>query len=88
MFFFLATEVPLQSAKKSKPLTRINKFDRALDSIASEKNLVKISKEELLQGASETGYRPEILEKVWRLISILNGINTHPFLKGEERSIL
>jgi predicted nucleotidyltransferase component of viral defense system len=42
---------------------------------------MKISKEELMQEASETGFRPEILEKVWRLMSILDGINTHPFLK-------
>ncbi len=43
---------------------------------------MKISKEELMQGVSETGFRPEILEKVWRLMSILDGINTHPFLKN------
>ncbi len=43
---------------------------------------MKTSKEELLQAASETGFRPEILEKVWRLMSILDGINTHPFLKN------
>ena len=43
---------------------------------------MKIYKEELLQGVSETGFRPEILEKVWRLMSILDGINTHPFLKN------
>jgi predicted nucleotidyltransferase component of viral defense system len=43
---------------------------------------MKISREELMQGVSETGFRPEILEKVWRLMSILDGINAHPFLKN------
>jgi hypothetical protein len=43
---------------------------------------MKISKEELMQGVSETGFRPEILKKVWRLMSILDGVNTHPFLKN------
>lgn len=42
---------------------------------------MKLSEHELMQGVSQTGFRPEILEKVWRLMSILDGVNTHPFLK-------
>lgn len=41
---------------------------------------MKISKQELIQEASKTGFRPEILEKVWHLMSILDGISVHPFL--------
>lgn len=42
---------------------------------------MKISEQELLREASTTGFRPEILEKVWNLMTILDGINVHPFLK-------
>ena len=42
---------------------------------------MKISKQELLKEAIETGFRPEIMEKVWHLMAILDGINVHPFLK-------
>jgi len=42
---------------------------------------MKISKQELLKEAVETGFRPEIMEKVWHLMAILDGINVHPFLK-------
>lgn len=45
------------------------------------KSLMKISKQELLKEAVETGFRPEIMEKVWHLMAILDGISVHPFLK-------
>ena len=42
---------------------------------------MKISKELLTREASQTGFRIEILEKVWYLMNVLEGINVHPFLK-------
>ena len=42
---------------------------------------MEISKEKLIREATNTGFRPDILEKVWRLMAILDGINLHPFLK-------
>ncbi|MES2345417.1 MAG: nucleotidyl transferase AbiEii/AbiGii toxin family protein [Chlamydiota bacterium] len=42
---------------------------------------MKISKQELLKEAGETGFRPEIMEKVWHLMAILDGISVHSFLK-------
>lgn len=42
---------------------------------------MEISKQELLKEALETGFRPEIMEKVWHLMAILDGISVHPFLK-------
>jgi len=44
---------------------------------------MKISEPELIREASKTGFRPEILEKVWYLMSILNGMSVHPFLKDK-----
>jgi len=41
-----------------------------------------ISKKELLREALETGFRPEIMEKVWHLMAILDGISIHPFFEG------
>ena len=45
------------------------------------KNLMKISEQELISEAEKTGFRPEIMEKVWHLMAILDGISIHPFLK-------
>lgn len=42
---------------------------------------MKISKTQLLKEATSTGFRAEILEKVYLLMDVLDGINTHPFLK-------
>ncbi len=42
---------------------------------------MKISKQELIREAKKTGFRPEIMEKVWHLMAILDGISVHPFLK-------
>ncbi|MFH1113774.1 MAG: nucleotidyl transferase AbiEii/AbiGii toxin family protein [Pseudomonadota bacterium] len=39
------------------------------------------SKELLVAESEATGFRPEILEKVFHLIGLLNGFNSHPFLK-------
>jgi predicted nucleotidyltransferase component of viral defense system len=43
---------------------------------------VSISKEALLLEAENTGFRPEILEKVSLLLRLLEGFQAHPFLKG------
>jgi predicted nucleotidyltransferase component of viral defense system len=42
---------------------------------------MKTSKQELLQEAAITQFRPEILEKVWYLMALLDAINEHSFLK-------
>jgi predicted nucleotidyltransferase component of viral defense system len=42
---------------------------------------LNFSKELLLAESESTGFRPEILEKVFHLIGLLNGFNSHPFLK-------
>src|SRR5438105_15279586 len=47
---------------------------------------METSNEELMQEATKTGFRPEIMEKVWHLMAILGGISIHPFLK--ERLVL
>jgi predicted nucleotidyltransferase component of viral defense system len=43
---------------------------------------MKISPQQLAKDAEASGYRPEILEKVFHLLSLLNGFQSHPFLKG------
>lgn len=47
---------------------------------------MQTSEKELMREAKETGFRPEIMEKVWHLMAILDGISVHPFLK--ERLVL
>jgi predicted nucleotidyltransferase component of viral defense system len=47
---------------------------------------MKISKELLIKESTQTGFRAEILEKVWHLMNVLEGINAHPFL--QERLVL
>src|SRR5271156_3148072 len=42
---------------------------------------MQTSEKELMKEAENTGFRPEIMEKVWHLIAILDGISVHPFLK-------
>jgi hypothetical protein len=34
-----------------------------------------------MRKVNETEFRPEIMEKVWPLMAILDGISVHPFLK-------
>ena len=43
---------------------------------------MRVSRERLLTEAEATGFRPEILEKVFQLLSLLEGFQRHPFLKG------
>jgi predicted nucleotidyltransferase component of viral defense system len=47
---------------------------------------MQTSERELMREAKETRFRPEIMEKVWHLMAILDGISVHPFLK--ERLVL
>jgi predicted nucleotidyltransferase component of viral defense system len=42
---------------------------------------MKLSKEKLMAEAASTGYRPEMLEKVIRLLELLEGFRSHPFLR-------
>lgn len=42
---------------------------------------VNLTFEDLQREAAATGFLPETLEKVVRLLSLLNGLRTHPFLK-------
>ncbi|MBE0623497.1 MAG: nucleotidyl transferase AbiEii/AbiGii toxin family protein [Burkholderiales bacterium] len=43
---------------------------------------MKISQERLRFEAETTGFRPEVLEKVIQLLTLLEGLRSHPFLKG------
>ena len=43
---------------------------------------MKLSRERLRREAAATGFRAEILEKVARLLDLLDGIARHPYLKG------
>lgn len=43
---------------------------------------MKISKERLLREAEASRFRPEILEKVIHLLTLLEGFNRHPFLQN------
>jgi hypothetical protein len=42
---------------------------------------VKLSRERLLQESEATGFRPEVLEKVIHLLTLLTGFNQHPLLR-------
>lgn len=42
---------------------------------------MRISRERLLNDAAQSGYRPEILEKVIQLFGLLEGLRKHPYLK-------
>ena len=44
---------------------------------------MRIASEEVLSISESTGHRPDILEKVLQLLHLLNGFNTHPFLKDK-----
>jgi predicted nucleotidyltransferase component of viral defense system len=43
---------------------------------------LNISRERLLAEAADTGFRAEVLEKVFQLLSLLESLRSHPFLKG------
>jgi hypothetical protein len=44
---------------------------------------MKISTEKLAAEAEATGFRPDVLEKVFHLLGLLDAIRSHPFLKGK-----
>lgn len=44
-------------------------------------DIMKISKEKLLHEAEVSGFRAEVLEKVFQLLHLLNHLFSHPFLK-------
>ena len=44
---------------------------------------MKISQEKLTAQAEATGFRPDVLEKVARLLGLLEALGSHPFLKGK-----
>jgi len=44
---------------------------------------MKLSPEILAAESESTGFRPELIEKVARLLAVLESIQTHPFLKGK-----
>lgn len=50
--------------------------------IAIGKNLMEIFKSELIRQAENTGFHANILEKVWRLLSILQRISSDSYLKS------
>jgi predicted nucleotidyltransferase component of viral defense system len=43
---------------------------------------MKISEKELALASESTGFRKETLEKVWRLMEILDGVSSHAYLKN------
>lgn len=43
---------------------------------------MKISRQRLQAEAQSTGFRPEVLEKAIHLLNLLQGFQSHPFLKG------
>jgi predicted nucleotidyltransferase component of viral defense system len=43
---------------------------------------MRISREQLSMEAAATGFRPEVLEKVLHLLTLLEGFRRHPFLQG------
>ena len=44
---------------------------------------MKISPERLAAEAEATGFRPDVLEKVAQLLTLLNALRSHPFLGGK-----
>ena len=44
---------------------------------------MRISAERLAAAAEATGFRAELLEKVAKLLGLLDAIQQHPFLRGE-----
>ena len=43
---------------------------------------MRISRERLAAEAWATGFQPEMLEKTFQLLGLLDAINSHPFLRG------
>jgi len=46
-------------------------------------SVVKFSSSEILPVAESTGFKVEMVEKVFHLLNLLNALNSHPFLKGK-----
>ena len=46
-------------------------------------SVVKFSLSEILPAAESTGFKVEMVEKVFHLFNLLNALNSHPFLKGK-----
>jgi predicted nucleotidyltransferase component of viral defense system len=44
---------------------------------------MKFSSSEILPAAETSGFKAELVEKVFHLIHLLNALNSHPFLKGK-----
>ena len=44
---------------------------------------MRISPERLTTEAEATGFQPEVLEKTFHLLGLLDSINSHPFLRGK-----
>ena len=44
---------------------------------------VRFSQSEIMPVVESTGFRPEMVEKVFHLLNLLNGLNAHPYLKGK-----
>ena len=44
---------------------------------------MRVSRERLLETADNTGFRPEVLEKVIQLLQLLQSLNEHPSLEGK-----
>ncbi len=40
------------------------------------------SHDQLVRGAAEAGFSPEAYEKVARLLDLLAGLNSHPYVRG------
>ena len=52
-----------------------------LDRTSLGAGAMKISRQQLAKDAKASGYRPEILEKVFYLLNLLSGFQSHPFSK-------
>ena len=46
-------------------------------------NMMPLSAEKLASEAESTGFRPDVFEKVARLLGLLSTLQQHPFLKGK-----
>jgi predicted nucleotidyltransferase component of viral defense system len=44
---------------------------------------VKFSPSEILSVVEATGFKGDVIEKVFQLLNLLNKLNSHPFLKGK-----
>lgn len=44
---------------------------------------MSFSPSEVMTAAETTGFKAEMIEKVLHLLNLLNGLNSHPFLKGK-----